>query len=94
MYALNLNEEKRILSACIVLENGIYTDMPIVETLPEGNIVDYLYVNGEYVYSPLPEPEEPEHEPTEAEITLDLLADHEYRLCMIELGMVQKGELL
>ena len=25
---------------------------------------------------------------TEEDITLDLLADHEYRLCMIELGMV------
>ena len=31
---------------------------------------------------------EPECEPTEEDITLDLLADHEYRLCMIELGMV------
>lgn len=31
---------------------------------------------------------EPEREPTEAEITLELLADHEYRLCMMELGMV------
>ena len=84
-YALNLSDDGRILSATFEKYNpeGI-----LVETLPDGNIVDYLYVNGEYVYSPLPEPEEPEHEPTEAEITLDLLADHEYRLCMIELGMV------
>ena len=29
-----------------------------------------------------------EPEPTEAEIALELLADHEYRLCMMELGMV------
>lgn len=29
-----------------------------------------------------------EEEVTEEDITLDLLADHEYRLCMIELGMV------
>lgn len=34
-------------------------------------------------------PEIPEEEEvTEEDITLDLLADHEYRLCMIELGMV------
>ena len=34
-------------------------------------------------------PEIPEEgEVTEEDITLDLLADHEYRLCMIELGMV------
>ena len=29
-----------------------------------------------------------EPEPTEEEIALELLADHEYRLCMMELGMV------
>lgn len=54
MYALNLNEDSRILGACVVLEKGIYTGMPIVDSLPEGNICDYLYINGEYVYDPLP----------------------------------------
>lgn len=54
MYALNLNEDSRILGACVVLEKGIYTGMPIVDTLPDGNIADYLYIDGEYVYSPLP----------------------------------------
>ena len=29
---------------------------------------------------------EPEAQPSQEEITLDLLADHEYRLCMLELG--------
>ena len=67
MYALNLNEEKRILSACVVLPNGDYTDMPIVETLPDGDVTEYLYTDGEYVYSPLPKPEEPEREPTETD---------------------------
>lgn len=57
MYALNINEENRILSACFVLKNMDYTDMPIVDTLPDGDITDYLYVNSEYVYSPLPKPE-------------------------------------
>lgn len=54
MYALNLNEEKRVLSVCRVLPNGSYDGMPIVDTLPKGNIADYLYENGEYVFSPLP----------------------------------------
>lgn len=35
----------------------------LVNTLPEGNLPDYLYVNGEYVYDPLPRPEPVE--PTE-----------------------------
>ena len=54
MYALNLNEEKRILSACVVLPNGNYTDMPIVDTLPEGDITEYLYIDDKYIFSPLP----------------------------------------
>lgn len=65
-YALNLAEDKRILSAWVVLPNGIYDGMPIVEKLPDGNLPDYLYIDGEYVYDPLPEPEQPEpvEEPT------------------------------
>lgn len=59
-YVLNLAEDKRILSACVVLPNGNYDGMPLVEELPEGDISDYLYVNGQYVYDPLPEPEQPE----------------------------------
>lgn len=57
MYALNLDNENRILSACVVLEGMDYTDMPIVDTLPEGDITDYLYINGHYEYAPLPKPE-------------------------------------
>ena len=57
MYALNLNEENRILSACVVFENGNYKGMPIVNSLPEGDITDYLYINGQYEYAPLPKPE-------------------------------------
>lgn len=54
MYALNLNNEKRILSVCRVLPSGSYDGMPIVDSFPEGNIADYLYTDGAYVYSPLP----------------------------------------
>ena len=54
MIALNLNNENRILSACKVLPNSSYEGMPIVESLPEGNICDYEYINNEFVYNPLP----------------------------------------
>lgn len=63
-YALNLADDGRILSACEVLPNGNYDGMPIVDTLPEGNIADYLYIDGKYVYDPLPAPEEPEPTPS------------------------------
>lgn len=66
--ALKLSENNRVLSAGIVLPKGSYKGMPIVETLPDGNIVDYLYINGEYIYSPLPEPEQPEPQPTQLDI--------------------------
>ena len=60
-YALNLSGDNRILSACKVLPDGNYSGMPIVETLPDGDITDYRYVSGQYVYDP--EPEEPSTEP-------------------------------
>lgn len=65
MYALNLGEGGRILSACVVLSIGNYDGMPQVGILPEGDISDYRYEGGEYVYDPLPKPEptEPEPEP-------------------------------
>lgn len=61
--ALCLYEDNRIHSAWRVLPNGKYDGMPIVDTLPEGNLPDYLYINGEYVYDPLPEPVQPEPVP-------------------------------
>lgn len=55
MYALNIDKEtNRILSVCAVLENGDYDGMPIVNSFPQGNIADYLYIDGEYIHSPLP----------------------------------------
>ena len=64
MYALNLDTDNRILSACFVIPTTP-EDMPRVETLPEGNIYDYLFVNGEYVLDPVPDPEPPTPEPTD-----------------------------
>lgn len=66
-YALNLSEDSRILSVWVVLPNGQYDGMPIVDSLPDGNLTDYLYVDGKYVYDPLPEPEPEKPVPTEAE---------------------------
>lgn len=66
-YALHLIENNRIHSAWVVLPSGSYDGMPIVEVLPEGDVSDYRYMDGGYVYDPLPksEPEE-----TEAELSV------------------------
>lgn len=66
MYALNLSKEHRILSACNVLSNGVYDGMQVVSTLPTGetaemqDVHNWLYVDGQYVFDPLPVSEETE----------------------------------
>ena len=76
-YALSLSEDGRILS--VTYEQYASGDAVIVEELPEGNVADYRYADGEYVHDPLPEPVPPEERPTseqriaELEEALDLL---------------------
>lgn len=84
-YALNLAEDGRILSA--TFERFAADGNAIVDALPEGDISEYRYVNGEFVHEPLPAPEAAEQEPTTEEILLELAADHEARICMMELGV-------
>ena len=79
MYALNLNEENRILSACVCLPNGNYTGYEIVDRLPDKSdlpegvetenidVTDFLYKDGKYVYSPLPKAEETTETVTETQ---------------------------
>jgi len=66
-YALNLAEDGRILSAAVVLPNGKYDGMPIVDSFPGGDLYEYRYVEGEYIHDPLPAPEQPEAQPTQEE---------------------------
>lgn len=70
-YALNLADDGRILS--ITYEEYATEGMPIVDEMPEGDVSNYLYVDGQYVYDPLPEPEQPEAEPTADDVLNALL---------------------
>ena len=55
MYALNLNPaDKRILSA--TYEQFAAPGQPLVEDLPDGNMLDWRYEDGEYIYDPIPAP--------------------------------------
>lgn len=71
MYALNLDTDNRILSAWVCLEGFEYDNK--VETLPDGDVTDYKYIDGVYVYDPLPKPEPVEPEPSTEEILNVLL---------------------
>lgn len=66
MYSLNLAEDGRILSACVCFEGRVYEN--IANTLPDGDITDYKYINNEYVYDPLPKPDPQPAEPTAEEL--------------------------
>lgn len=84
---LSLNEESRITSTCYMLPNGNYDGLPIVDSLPDGDILDYLYINGEFIYDPIPVVDIEEIEHTAQDDTDAMLIDHEYRLTMLELGL-------
>lgn len=63
-YGLILDENNRIIDAPV--QRYAPADVIIVDKLPDGDFRDYLYIDGEYVYDPLPRPEpvEPTPEPT------------------------------
>ena len=71
MYALNLAADGRILSA--TFPKYAPADAVIVEALPEGDISDYMYANGKFIYDPLPEQEQPEPEATTDDVLNALL---------------------
>lgn len=65
-YVLNLDREtNRILSVGSMRKPP--DDAVIVDVLPNGDATDYLYIDGEYVYSPLPTPEPIKPKPTHDE---------------------------
>ena len=89
MIALNLNEENRILSACKVLPAGIYTGMPIVDNIPNGNIYDYKYIDGEFIYNPLRTIEEDIQQPTQ----LDTIEAQVIYTAMMTGTLLEGGEI-
>lgn len=52
-YAIVLSDDNRVLSSTYekyALENSI-----LVDILPQGNLSDYIFIDGEYIYDPIPE---------------------------------------
>lgn len=73
-YALILKENNRIQYA--TYPQYAPDDAVIVDTLPDGDITDYLYADGEYIYDPLPRPE-PEEPPVETSVWDELDAAYQ-----------------
>ena len=57
MFALNLGEDGRVLSATFDLFAP--EKQPRIQVLPQGNLMDYRFNEGDFVYDPLPEEETP-----------------------------------
>lgn len=74
MFALNLGTDNRVLSATepeYAPKGAVFA-----ESLPNGDIADYLCAAGGYVYSPLPKPSPaptPEERIAELEALLEAL---------------------
>ena len=62
MYVLNLGQDGRILSAAF--QNDGSCGAVAVAELPEGDITQYRYVDGEFIYDPVPAVEV-EEQPTQ-----------------------------
>lgn len=70
-YALNLADDGRIES--VTYEEYAAEGSIIVDDIPEGNTRLYRYVDGEYVYDPIPTEEQHEAEPTADDVLNTLL---------------------
>ena len=51
-YALSLADDGHVLS--VTYEEYAPVDAVLVESLPEGDVTDYRYVDDEFIYDPLP----------------------------------------
>ena len=56
IYALNIADDGRILS--VTFDRFAPPEQPRVDTLPDGDITEYRYVDGEYIHDPMTKQEE------------------------------------
>ena len=87
IYALNLADNGRILSA--TYDRYAPAHQPRVDALPEGNLPDYFYVDGKFIYDPLPKPSEPDPQPTQEERIKALEEENAVLLeCLLEMSEI------
>ena len=84
-YAIELAEDNRVVS--VTYESYATEKMQIVDVIPEGDITEYRYENGEFIHDPLPQEETEEEEPTVEDDVLEMMIDHETRILELELGV-------
>lgn len=87
MAYIKIDSEGRITAASKSFHCG---EGEIEVTIPEEigleSIHEYRYENSEFIYDPKQQ-EATEQEVSTQELLLEVAADHEYRLCLMELGV-------
>lgn len=94
MFVLQKDENNRIVSGQIVADGALVAqdqDTIIVEALPAGTITDYLYEDGEFVYSPTEDTIRQEEIAEIAELKANLLQT-DYMVIKIAEGAATKEE--
>lgn len=99
MYYLNLNKKtNRVLSASLLFNETSMPGSVKAKTLPDGNLYDYLYVNGEFVYSPIkkegPVKESSVEEQEAISVCSDEQPDFEQRISSLENSIATLAELV
>lgn len=89
------SDTKRIESARLYSEPSAENEYA-VDSLPGGTLTDFLYVDGKYEYNHIETDEDRKKKETEEEQALaaeftdnltETIADLDYRVCMLELGV-------
>ena len=84
---IKTDSDGRIIAASATHHCG---DGEIEVTIPDEigleSIHEYRYENGEFIHDPKQQ-EATEQEVSTEELLLEVAADHEYRLCLMELGV-------
>ena len=85
-HGLTLDDDSRIVSA--VPQRYAQDGAIIVDKLPDGNYSDYLYVDGEFTYDPLPK-DEVKNQPTQEERITALEEENAVLLeCLLEMSEI------
>ena len=84
MYKIIIAGDGRVLSAAT--EDSAITGAVEVDTLPDGNIHDYRYVDGAYVHDPLPAPPNPPD-------PVDLVAENQLLRAQVQ-ALADRGEFV
>ena len=83
MYGIILKGGNRI--GAVYGASNIPDGAIVVDTLPPGELCDYVWEDGEFIHDPLPKPDEPDPQPTQEERIAEL--EEELSAAKILLGL-------